>query len=221
MAPPPGPTPRSSAAPLIVIYEKHWWSSSTNAGSSRASHQWGERRGGEAGHRLPPAGPAASGPTARNAVCYDGDMGDWRHVLLFLAFVGSVVAPVAQAAGDRGGEPGAQRTTDAWVLVLEPTEAYANVEDGRWILTDEVRWTGHVGEWYEVLIAVLDIDQGDWVLAVREDDPDELFVWLALDDRVALLIDEAAPLFCDGSLSRPRCLGAPLSSVLGLVDPTD
>ena len=124
-----------------------------------------------------------------------------------------ILALLPGGAVSAGGEDAADRSArdaDAWVLVLEPTEAYWNFEDGLWSMTDEVFWTAHTGEWYVLLIAVFDPVEGDRVLVFRDEDEDELPVWLLLDDRVEVFVEQDIPPLCGGAIIQERCVGTPL-----------
>ena len=125
----------------------------------------------------------------------------------------SALALLPCSAVSAGGEDATGRssgTVDAWVLVRAPTEAYWNLEDGLWSMTDEVFWTAHAGEWYVLLIAIFDPIDGDRVLVFRDEDDDELPVWLRLDDRIEVFVEQDLPPLCGGAIIQERCVGTPL-----------
>jgi hypothetical protein len=132
-------------------------------------------------------------------------------ILIVLAWL-----PPCVNAGDDGFvyQAVATQSDEVWVLVLEPTEAYGNTAPGIWIITEDVLWQAHVGEWYLVYLVILDLDEGDWAAAVREDDPEGIVVWLALDDRVEMLVDEFGPDLCAIMWQQMRCIGHPLALYL-------
>jgi hypothetical protein len=103
---------------------------------------------------------------------------------------------------------------EIWLRIQEPTEAYMNTAPGYWQSTDEVHWEAHPTEWYVVLLVVFDEWQGDWAAAVREDDPEEIVVWLALDYRVELIYADYTHPPCSMNLANSRCVGRRLSTVL-------
>lgn len=132
------------------------------------------------------------------------------RLLLSVAWLSlALLGPLAAHAGENASDDGASSSADYWVLVLEPTEAYANADNGLWRITDDVIWLAHVGEWYEVLAVIINADDEDWILAIREDDPEEVAVWLVINDRIDLLVDPDADSLC-GGLVYFRCLGRPL-----------
>jgi hypothetical protein len=133
-------------------------------------------------------------------------MATWLGSALFSVVVLLLTASVAAAGDDSPFE----RDADAWVLVLESTEAYWNLQDGLWSMTDEVFWTAHPGEWYVLLIALFDPVDGDRVLVFRDDDEDETPVWLLLDDRVEVFVEDYVPPLCGGAILPERCVGTPL-----------
>jgi hypothetical protein len=133
----------------------------------------------------------------------------WARPVILLLVVALLTASVAEA-GDVGPVEPPPRDVDAWVLVLEPTEAYWNLQDGLWSMTDEVFWTAHAGEWYVLLIALFDPVDGDRVLVFRDDDEDETPVWLLLDDRVEVFVEQDIPPLCGGAIVLERCVGTPL-----------
>jgi hypothetical protein len=136
-------------------------------------------------------------------------MSRWRGVVV-LVFALALLSCGAVSAGGEDATEREDRSVDAWVLVLEPTEAYWNLEDGLWSMTDEVFWTAHAGEWYVLLIAVFDPVDGDRVLVFRDEDEDELPVWLLLDDRVEVFVEQDIPPLCGGAIIMERCVGTPL-----------
>src|SRR5262245_24018740 len=136
-------------------------------------------------------------------------MARWAGPALLFVVVALLTAGIAEAGDVEPLEPG-PRDVDAWVLVLEPTEAYWNVEDGLWSMTDEVFWTAHAGEWYVLLIAVFDPVDGDRMLVFRDEDEDEVPVWLLLDDRVEVFVEEDMLPLCGGGMAPSRCVGTPL-----------
>jgi hypothetical protein len=61
-----------------------------------------------------------------------------------------------------------------------------------------------------LLIAIFDPIDGDRVLVFRDEDDDELPVWLLLDDRIEVFVEQDIPPLCGGASIQERCVGTPL-----------
>lgn len=110
-----------------------------------------------------------------------------RYPLVLALVVLLALAPPA-VASEAARAPTAQ-AGELWLLVLEPTAAFAPG-------ADEPAWVAEPGEWYWVINRIAARDStgtGVWALAAWEFDPPSAAVLIRLDERVQQFLEPAPP----------------------------